>query len=229
MLNSNNYSVLYVEDELEIRTRYSLYLQRFFKNVYEASDGESAYQIYKEKRPDILVIDVNLPGMSGLELLRKIREQDHNTKAIMLTAHAEAKYLLDSIELKLTKYLIKPISREALQDALEMAIKELLKFNSYSKKMLQIEGDYYWDCVAKELHHDGLFITLTKNETELFSILALRPNQTLLYDDICYALWPNDINDKQSALKTLIKGLRKKIPEMAIENIRSAGYKLKTI
>ncbi|MBU1927780.1 response regulator transcription factor [bacterium] len=229
MNNTQDYSVLYVEDEVEIRTRYSLYLKRFFKDVYEASDGEGAYEIYKQKRPDILVIDINIPKLNGLELLRKIRQEDHNTKAIMLTAHSDKNYLLESMDLRLTKYLIKPVSRETLKSALDLAIEELIKFNIYSKKILSIKNGYLWDSESKELFCNNIPISLTKNEKELFYLLCLKPNTTISYENISYKIWPEDINDKYSALKTLVKGLRKKLPEDTLENIRSTGYKLKIV
>ncbi|MDD2790606.1 MAG: response regulator transcription factor [Sulfurimonas sp.] len=229
MEEAKNYSVLYVEDEVDIRAKYSLYLKRFFKNVYEAGDGKEAYKIYKEKKPDIMVIDIHLPLMSGLELLRMIRVNDHNTKAIMLTAHSDTKYLLDSIELRLTKYLIKPVDRETLHGALMLATEELTKFNSYSRQLLNFHDGYRWDCNSRELFCENELVSLTKNETEFFSLLALRPNQTISYDNICYTIWPDDINDKHSALKTLVKGLRKKLPEETLENIRSSGYKLNIV
>ncbi|MGB3962236.1 MAG: response regulator, partial [Sulfurimonas sp.] len=189
--------------------------------------GKEAYKIYKEKRPDIMVIDINIPLINGLDLLRMIRVNDHNTKAIMLTAHSDRKYLLDSIELRLTKYLIKPVDRETLQGALELAIEELSKFNSFSKQLLHLRDGYRWDCISKELFCDNDLVSLTKNETEFFSFLCAKPNQTMSYDHICYTIWPDDINDKHSALKTLVKGLRKKLPDETLENIRSSGYKLK--
>jgi two-component system response regulator VanR len=229
MNNTQDYSVLYVEDELEIRTRYSLYLKRFFKNVYEADDGVKAYEIYKQKRPDILVIDINIPNLNGIELLRKIRINDHNTKAIMLTAHSDKNSLLESMDLRLTKYLIKPVSRETLKSALDSATAELIKFNIFSKKILSLKDSYHWDNDSKELFCNNLPIALTKNEKELFHLLCLKPNSTVSYENITYELWPEDINDKYSAIKTLVKGLRKKLPEDTLENIRSTGYKLKTV
>ena len=65
--------LLYVEDETEVRRNYVEYLERFFETVYEAKDAVDALQIYKRKHPTILIIDINLPGMSGIEFLQKIK------------------------------------------------------------------------------------------------------------------------------------------------------------
>ncbi|MGB5793051.1 response regulator transcription factor [Poseidonibacter sp.] len=119
------YKILFVEDEEATRKNYVTYLKMLFSEVYEAKDGEIAYQLYKEKKPDILILDVNIPKLNGLELLEKIRENDYTTKAIMCTAHSDQNFLLQAVSLQLTKYLVKPVSRQELKEALDLAISEL--------------------------------------------------------------------------------------------------------
>ena len=97
------YDLLYVEDENITRKNYVEYLEIYFQRVYQASNAEEAYRLYKSKRPSILILDINLPKQSGLELLRQIRESDHSVKAIMLTARSDVSSLMDATELKLTK------------------------------------------------------------------------------------------------------------------------------
>jgi len=138
-----NYTILLVEDEIEIRHNFVLYLKHFFKAVYEASNGNEAYSIYKDKKPDIMIIDINLPSMNGLELLSKIRQNDHTTRALMLTAHAHSEYLMKATELKLTKYLLKPISRAELKEALELTIGELQRFTTISNEITHFKECCY--------------------------------------------------------------------------------------
>ncbi len=127
------YKILFVEDEKATRENYVLYLKMLFNEVYEAKDGEEAYQLYKDKKPDIMIIDINIPKLNGLELLKKIRVNDYSTKAIMLTAHSEQKFLLKAVSLQVTRYLVKPVSRKELKEALNASLNELLKNNSTSK------------------------------------------------------------------------------------------------
>ncbi len=119
------YKILFVEDEEATRKNYVTYLKMLFSEVYEAKDGEEAYQLYKEQKPDIMILDVNIPKLNGLELLEKIRENDYTTKAIMFTAHSDQSFLLKAVSLQLTKYLVKPVSRKELKEALDFAISEL--------------------------------------------------------------------------------------------------------
>lgn len=227
MNKQNEFSILYVEDEIDIREKYSKYLTRFVSTVYVAKDGEEAYNIYKNKRPDIIIADINMPKLNGLDLAKKIREYDHNTKIIMLTAYSDADYLLKATDLKLTKYLIKPISREDLTNALKLAIDEILNFSVFSKNIIILKENFHWDSNAMELYFNNTVVSLTKNEKILTNLLISKLGTTFSYDEISYQLWPDEFEDKLPALKTLVKGLRKKLPNNTLENVRSFGYKIK--
>ena len=149
------YNILFVEDEKEIRDNYTRYLKRHFLNVYEAVDGEDGYQIYKDKKPEIMILDINLPKMNGLELLRKIRRTNQSIKVIMLTAYSDTKYLMDAVELKLVKYLVKPITRDDLKSALDIAVEEFTQFDVVSKITVSLKDDYFWDCENQRVFQIG--------------------------------------------------------------------------
>lgn len=221
----NSYTILFVEDEKEIRQNYATYLKKYFSDVYEASDGEMAYEIYRSKKPDIMLVDINLPKLNGIDLLKKIRELDHKTKAIMLTAHADVNYLLEATSLKLTKYLIKPISRSDLKDALNLAIVELNKYEVSSKKILYLKDGYTWNYKTQELKGQ-CSIALTDKERQLLELFFANVNIIYSYDDIIITIWNDYEGDKVSSLKTIIKNLRKKLPKDTIKNVFGVGYKL---
>ena len=98
-------TLLYAEDEEITRINYAKYLSRFFDKVYEASDGKEALEIYKAKKPDILLLDIDMPHIDGLEVARRIREKDKKCRIIMLTAIKDVDKLIFATELNLTKYL----------------------------------------------------------------------------------------------------------------------------
>lgn len=123
-----NYAVLFVEDDDEVREKVALRLQRQFRNVDVARDGEEGWDLYVKHRPDILFLDINLPKLSGIDLLKKVRENDYSTKAVMLTAHSNMDYILQINELKLTTYIVKPLSREVLNETINMLVKEMSSF-----------------------------------------------------------------------------------------------------
>ena len=220
------YDILYIEDEQAIRENYTRYLKKYFQNVYEAEDGAEAYKIYQEKKPHILIIDINIPKLNGIDLLKKIRENDHTTKAIILTAHSETTYLLSASELKLTKYLIKPISREELKSSLKLVIQELSKFKTIPKQKIDIGEEFYWDYDLEELILKTAPVLLTNKEKKLLSFLFSNLNKTLDYEKIILEVWYDYDDDKIDALKTIIKNLRKKLPKDTIKNIYGSGYKI---
>jgi len=226
MKDKNNFTILFVEDETDTRKNYTRYLKRYFDEVYEAEDGEIAYEIYQDKKPDILIIDINLPKLNGLDLLKKIRQKDHKTKAIVLTAHSDKEYLLDATSLKLTKYLIKPVSRDELKDALTLVIEEMSKFTTNSNKILTLRENTVWNFELNQLLKEGIVISLTVKETKLLSTFFKNTNIELSYDDIIIEIWDEFEKDKVSSLKTLIKNIRKKLPKDTILNIYGIGYKV---
>ena len=221
-----DYSILFVEDEEDVRKNYVTYLQRYFSNVYEVGNAKDAYRIYKEKKPSILIIDINLPGESGIEFLQKVREHDYTTKAIMLTAMSDVETLLRVSDLKLSKYLVKPISRGELQEALEIAIDEMQNFTIYSNDIIALKDSYAWDKKGKKLFKNGVEQLLTKKEAALLALLFSNTNRTFNTEDIIFELWYDSDTQKVSSLKTLIKQLRKKLPENTIKNVFGIGYKV---
>ena len=226
-LNKYKFSILFVEDEMEVRENYVLYLENIFENVYQAKDGQEAYKIYKELKPDIMIIDINIPKLNGIELLKMIRKTDHTTKAIMLTAHADTKYLLEASELKLTKYLVKPVSRAKLHEALGIAVEELYNFKVSSvAKQLSLSENYIWDLDLDILYHHDQTVTLTAKERKLATILFSDTDKIFSYDDLIYRLWDYDENGNADSIKTLIKNLRRKLPKNIIKNIFGIGYKI---
>ena len=220
-----HYSILFIEDDTALRVNYVNYLKHYFEEVYEARDIEQAQRIYRTKRPSILIVDNHLPGESGINFIKRIRMNDQVTRIIMLTANSDTQLLLQAAELKLTKYLLKPVDRTSLKEALVSAVDELIRYSIFNNKVIVLKNDFVWDNEKKSLFKSGEEIFLTKKEMELLSVLFRDINRVHKTKDIIYELWDYDA-PKEAALKTLIKGLRKKLPENFIKNIFGVGYKI---
>lgn len=112
--------VLYVEDDINVRNELSSLLSNFFENVYTADDGKAGLELYKEKQNDIDVIiaDINMPNLTGIEMLEKIRAFDKNVPVIFATAYSDNEFLSDAIKLKVFEYIIKPIDIRKLMTVL---------------------------------------------------------------------------------------------------------------
>lgn len=216
-------SLLYAEDEANVRENYVLYMKIYFDKVYEAKDGKEAWDLYKEHKPDVVIMDIEMPLVDGLEIAERIREENIETKIIMLTAHSDKERLLKAIKLNLVDYLVKPINRVELRDVLEktLALIELEK----KDLLVDLGSNIKVDMDNTILYKDGSIVELTSYELKLLKLFLKRKNQVVSKDDIYNNVW--DIYDKEfkdSGIRNLVKKLRKKLPEDIIHNVYGSGY-----
>jgi YesN/AraC family two-component response regulator len=120
-----NLKILYAEDEKDLRDAMKSLIESEVKEFHCAKDGKEAYEMYKLNKPDIVILDVNMPFMNGTEVAKKIRESDQATRIIMITAFSELEALTNMPDLKLTKYLCKPFSGKEFLNALTLASLEI--------------------------------------------------------------------------------------------------------
>lgn len=112
-------SLLYVEDERVTREQISRILQRIVTELYVAENGQQGLELYREKRPDIIMSDIMMPVMNGLEMAREIRRLDRDSQIVMLTAYSDTEYLLECIRLGINQYVQKPVDFSQLATAIE--------------------------------------------------------------------------------------------------------------
>ncbi len=220
------YTILYVEDEERIRDSYTAFLSRRFCRVFSTGDGEEALKIYEEKRPDILLSDIMLPGRDGLSLIKEIRKRDDNTRMIVMSAYSDREKLLKATELNITKYLIKPIRKEELESAIERAVSQLEKL---SPPTLELSCGCRFDKKRLELLHEGREVDLTPNEKIFIAILASEPGSfftTEKISELFYIGYDKDLSI--DAVKSLIKRIKTKLPYQLIENRFAKGYRVIT-
>ena len=224
---STKYSILYAEDKQETRESYTSFLESSFKTVSVAADGEEALELYRKHHPDILLLDINMPKVDGLEVSRQVRERDSRTRIIMLTAHAEQERLLQATELGLTRYLLKPVKRQEFREALHKAVTELEKMQKNEDEVALPEG-YIWHRTLKKLTTENREVKLTKREIILLDCLSERVGYTFSFEEILYSFWDKGIEKEltEDGLKALIKRLRQKLPNGIIENVFGVGYRL---
>ena len=110
----NNISILYVEDEKEAQEIILPIIKRRVNNVYLANDGVEALELYKKYKPDLILSDIQMPKMNGLELASEIKEINPSAKIIMMTAYTDSDYMQTSIDLQVEGYIVKPIRKEKL-------------------------------------------------------------------------------------------------------------------
>ncbi len=119
-------SILYVEDEALTRAVFARILERKVKSLYQAENGEEGLELFKKYSPDIVISDVRMPVLDGIEMSRKIKSLDNNVKIILTTAHSDANVLLNSIDAGIDKYILKPVDVDVLFSAMESCAKTVM-------------------------------------------------------------------------------------------------------
>lgn len=108
--------ILYVEDEPEVREGYAKALSRYAKHLYVAQNGEEGLELFEKYKPDIVISDIRMPKLGGIEMAKKIKEQKPGTAVIFTSAHNESKYLFDALDIQADGYLLKPVTKNKLKE-----------------------------------------------------------------------------------------------------------------
>jgi len=218
--------VLYVEDDDAVRQQISEFLQRYIGNFSEASNAEDALEIYAKEVPNILLLDVNLPGMSGLTLAKKIRQRNRDVRIIISTAYTDKDFLLQAIELELTRYLVKPVVGVDLLEAIEKAVDELVIYTNTGKQNnIELQYGYKYDVQRKVLIHKEKEIVLRRKERILLEYFLSYVEQIVTYEMLEYEIW-EESSMSRDAIRAQIRNLRKKTYSNIVENIPAVGYRL---
>ncbi len=217
--------ILFVEDEENIRINAISYLKRLFDEVYEAKDVTEAFEIIEYKKPHIVITDINLPKINGLEMIKKIREKDLDTKIIVLSAYTKTDYLLEAVELRLEKYLVKPIRHEVIFPILNQCVKKIKNSN---KNLKYFSKDSYFNLLTKSLYVNDEFVKLTNKESDFLTLLCENSNNLVSYETIQAIVW-NESFMSEDAIRSVARKLRTKLPENTLENFSKVGYKITTI
>ncbi len=215
----SNFTVLYAEDEIGVRQNVSEMLSLFFKRVYLAKDGMEAYELFLEKKPDLIITDIKMPLMDGIELAKKIREKDHKAQILIISAYTEIDYMLEAIELSLVRYIVKPITETKLVEALDKFLVSKENIGS-----IEFSEGWFYDMQNKQIKHGEDVFDLTKKEVKFLEILLER-DSIISYEELEAQLWEGEYMSL-NALRLMMKNFRKKLPEGSLKNIQSIGYKL---
>lgn len=214
-------TILYVEDDEIIRQNAVEYLSTLFLEVFEAKDGKEALNIYTSKKPDIIISDIKMPNLNGLDVASQIRTKDKKTPIIIATAFTDTKYLLKAVELQLIKYITKPITSKKLNEALRLVWEHL-----HLNNIVAISDSIQYDRFNKILIINNDIIKLRNKELQLLDLLAKHHHRVVNYEEIEQNIWYDEYMSKD-AIRALVRVLKKKLKGDYIENISGIGYRLK--
>ncbi len=222
-----NAHVLVVDDDEEIRAslRRGLAFEGF--RVTLAADGEEALRAIQDERPDLAVLDIMMPGLDGLEVVRRLRLADEQLPVIMLTARDAVPDRVTGLEAGADDYLVKPF---AFSELLARIRVRLRRREPGEERELRF-ADLRLDTAGREAWRGGRAIALTTTEYELLRLFLLHPRQVLTRNQIYDRVWGYEFVGESKVIEVYVRYLREKLEAAGeprlIQTVRGAGYVLR--
>lgn len=215
----SNKKVLCLEDEEAILKNICASLELFFGEVTGVQDGCEALELALSDAYDVLVLDISVPNIDGLDVAKKVRTINQKIPIVILSSHVEQEYLWRAVELKITRYLAKPYDKQSFIKALEDVALELVG----RIPTIRLNDELEYDFSKKALYSDGKIFHLSKSESRLLEYFLNNKNQTITYEQIFDYIWEYEQPSKE-AIKTIVKELRRKLGKDVIKNLYGVGY-----
>jgi len=216
-----NRTALYVEDEEDVLENISMLLENYFEAFYTASSGEEGYRLFLEHEVDLLLVDIELPKMSGIELIHKVREKSQMVEIVVISAYTKTDYFLECIDCRIDKYIIKPLTSRKINAMLERLNQNFEERTN--EERIQLDGEFTFDTKLSELRFNHEVIDLTKKEKELLRLFLSKRNTLISIASMEYAIWPDQASSP-SRRRALVSRLRQKLKHRFIETCSSEGY-----
>ena len=215
----SNKKVLCLEDEEAILRNICASLELFFAEVKGVTDGFDALELAMNGAYDVLVLDISVPNIDGLEIAKKVRAINQKIPIVILSSHVEQEYLWRAVELKITRYLAKPYDKKSFVKALEDVAFELVG----RTPTIRLNDELEYDFGKKALYVNGEISHLSKSESKLLEYFLNNKNKTITYEQIFDYIWDYEQPTKE-AIKTIVKELRRKLGKDVIKNLYGVGY-----
>lgn len=224
-------TILIVDDEEDIIELIKYNLKNEGYAILTAVTGEQAIKIAKQSRPDLIVLDLMLPGIDGLEVTKYLKnnEQTKDMPIVMLTAKGEESDIVTGLELGANDYISKPFSPRELQARIRAILRRRRKNNLDSPSGIRQVGEMIIDRAKHVVSIEGEVVDLTLSEFELLSFLADKKGWVFTRGQIMDAIHGENYAVTERSIDVIIVGLRKKMKHYAshIETVRGVGYRFK--
>ena len=224
-------SILVVDDDADIRTLVSELLQRAGHGVIEAPDGESGLKLFYAEQPDLVLLDVSMPGLDGWEVLTRIRELS-DVPVLMLTARAGELEKVRGLRGGADDYVTKPFGRQELLARVDAALRR--GRNDQQPEQTYADDFLTVDFAQRQVRAGGLDLTLTPLEFRLLGAFVRNQNQVLSHDQLLELVWGDARSADRDQVKLYVGYLRRKLgtgagEESPIETVRGFGYRYRPL
>ncbi len=205
--------ILVVDDESKIADVVKSYLEHSGYEVYTAFSGKHALDLFSEKNPDLIILDLMLPDISGEEICRRIRENS-TVPVIMLTAKVSDNEVINGLDIGADDYVLKPFSPKQLVARVAAVLRRTSKVNETNDGGISFNnGDLVIDSFIHETRKDGDIVNLTPNEYRILLTMAKYPKKTFTREELISMALGDDFDGLDRTVDTHIKNLRQKIED----------------
>ncbi|HZG57993.1 response regulator transcription factor [Paenibacillus sp.] len=218
--------ILLVEDDPDIRELIRLTLESQGYEVWAADDGRRGLELFRAVRPDLALLDVLLPGMTGLELCKELRRQS-DAPIVFLSCKREADDVIEGLELGADDYMTKPFDPAELVARVRARLRRLPGAGAKAAKLGALEIDW----PGRDVKRNGQSLPLFTKERQLLFFLLEHPNQVFSIAQLYERVWGMEHGSEEQTVKVHISNLRRKIEDDPanpkwIVTVRGFGYKL---
>lgn len=223
--------ILIVEDEADIRELVRYNLEREGFRVSEAESGEKGFKAITKKAPDLILLDLMLPGKDGMQICRELKQDDktRSIPVVMMTARGEESDIVAGLELGAEDYIVKPFSPKVLVARVKAVLRRLETVPAADKEGVLTIYDLVIHPGRHEVTVKGKPVDLTASEFAILHFLARRPGWVFTRYQIVDAVHGEDYPVTERSVDVQIVGLRKKLKKAGemIETVRGIGYRFK--
>lgn len=225
-MNNRNYTILLVDDEKDILEFLSYNLSKEGYRVFTANNGEEAVRLTRDIKPSLILLDVMMPEIDGIEVCQLIRKDINKQQPIIafLTSRSEDYSQIAGFAAGADDYIAKPIRPRLLLSKVESLLRR-----SDSKTQTALENKIIINREKFLIEHDGSEVFLPKKEFELLELLASRPGNVFTREQILATVWGNETIVTERTIDVHVRKLREKLGNDYIRTIKGVGYTFQEI
>ncbi len=217
-------NILIIEDDLETLELMIEIFESEFSTVYSAIDGYEAIEVFNQNKIDVILCDINIPKLDGLDTINKLRKIDYSVPIIIVSAYSDSNNLLRASNSNIQGYFTKPLTLDKIDNILNKIFYH--QNHEFINKKLQINPSTILDLGNSQVIINNEVRKFTNKEFEFIKLLVQKKGSIVPYRTIEEIVWNDDKMMSSTSLRTLVKNIRKKLSCDAIENISKMGYRL---
>jgi DNA-binding response OmpR family regulator len=217
--------ILVIEDEPQLARHVARALSRHGHDPVQQHDGTKGLQAALEQSPDLIILDLNLPGMDGFSVLARLKQAQCSARVLILTARGEVEHRVKGLKAGADDYLAKPFSMEELIARVEALGRRAA--TPRAEDLLEV-GDLHMDVQHRRVTRSGQVIALSPREFDVMQVLMQEPRRIFSRTELCERVWQRDYEYDTRTVEIFIARLRKKVDagfkDPLIQTFRSVGY-----